>query len=282
MSPSPTPPVALTIAGSDCSAGAGLQADLKTCTSLGVHCLTVVTAVVAETPAEVTAIEPVPLAVVQEQLTLLLDSYPVAALKTGMLFSKAHIVAVAEILAGRDLPLVVDPVMIASTGDRLLEDDAVAAYLERLLPLATVVTPNVPEAETLLGLPLESGRPVADLAAALSELLGCAVLVKGGHRTSEKFAVDVLADAGRTNEFKHEWIDCFSAHGTGCTLSAALMAHLSRGTPLVEATSLAKQFVTHALATSYAFPGKLDLAALNQLPILPDARDRDCQRAEAT
>ncbi|MFT6596570.1 MAG: hydroxymethylpyrimidine/phosphomethylpyrimidine kinase, partial [Akkermansiaceae bacterium] len=144
-------PVALTIAGSDCSAGAGLQADLKTFTSFGVHCLTAVSCVVSETPLTVNQIHPVPPVILQDQIRLLLASYPVAAIKTGMLYSKAHIVAVCELLADTGIPLVVDPVMVASTGDPLLVDVALEAISERLLPLATVITPNLPEAGILLG-----------------------------------------------------------------------------------------------------------------------------------
>ncbi|MGE9267437.1 MAG: bifunctional hydroxymethylpyrimidine kinase/phosphomethylpyrimidine kinase, partial [Verrucomicrobiales bacterium] len=147
-------PFALTIAGSDCSAGAGIQADLKSMTALGIHALTALTCVVSETPEIVTDIHPVPPVSLQKQVSLLLKSYPVAAIKTGMLFSKAHIVAVTELLAQHEAPLVIDPVMVASTGDPLLEENAVEALIERLLPLAAVITPNLPEAGVLLGRPV--------------------------------------------------------------------------------------------------------------------------------
>ena len=274
--PSPAPPVVMTIAGSDCCAGAGLQADLKTCTTLGVHGLTVVTAVVAETPAEVTAIEAVPPAVVQEQLRLLLDSYPVAVVKTGMLVSKAHIVAVSEILAESKPELVVDPVMIASTGDPLLEDDAVAAYRDRLLPLTTVMTPNIPEAETLLGYGRGTGKDPGDLAKELFDRFQCAALVKGGHETDAEVARDVLVGSEGESVLEGPWIDCASAHGTGCTLSAALAAFMAKGNALTEAARLAKEFVSGALRHHYRFAGPSGLVALNQLPVHSREHPGDC------
>ncbi len=176
------PPVALTIAGSDCSAGAGIQADLKTFQHFHVHGLTAVTCVVSETANIVRAVHPVPVAIVSDQVSLLLDSFPVAAVKTGMLYSAAHVRAVAEILARHPgLALVVDPVMIASTGDPLLEDDAITAYRELLLPLARVITPNLPEAEVLLGEKIPDEAALESAAHRLAERFGTAVLLKGGH-----------------------------------------------------------------------------------------------------
>lgn len=252
-------PIALTIAGSDCSAGAGMQADLKTFSSLGVHGLTAVTCVVAETPRVVTDIHPVPHPVLQEQVRLLLGSYPVAAAKTGMLYSAAHVVAVAELLEDAQLPLVVDPVMVASSGDALLDDNAVTVYIERLLPVATVMTPNLPEANALLGrrdlAPDEAVRQLA-------ERFQTAVLLTGGHHARDGKSVDLLCCDGEVHEFEGEWIDIPSSHGTGCTISAALTAELAKGRTLPEAVATAKAFVTRALRQAMRWTAKDGAGAL--------------------
>lgn len=257
-----SPPVALTIAGSDCCGGAGIQADLKTFSAFGVHGLTAVTSVVAETPHLVAEIYPVPPATLQAQLQLLLDSYPIAAVKTGMLGSALHVVAVAELLEGRNLPLVVDPVLVASSGHTLSSNDVLRVYRERLLPLATIATPNIPEAAALC--------PAArsDDALALAQDLGCAVLITGGHRESETEAIDLFSDRASTREFRGPWVRIASAHGTGCTLSAAIAAGLARGEELPDAIDTAKRFVTRALREAYEFhaPGAAELTAINQLP----------------
>ena len=254
-------PVALTIAGSDCCGGAGLQADLKTFSAHGVHGLTAVTSVVAETPRAVQGIYPLSPAALQEQLRILLEAYPVAAIKTGMLGSAPHVVAVAEILASHNVPLVVDPVMVSSSGTPLLAAEGVAAYRETLLPLATVITPNLPEAGILQG---GKGPPTAR---ALAELFGCAVLLTGGHAADEQSARDILWHEGAATEFSGEWIEISSSHGTGCTLSAALTANLALGKPLLAAVEGAKAFVTRALRESYAWiQSGREIRALNQLP----------------
>lgn len=258
------PPIALTIAGSDCCAGAGLQADLKTFGSLGVHGLTVVTAVVAETPLEVAEVHELPPAVVQSQLSLLLRNYPVAAVKTGMLYSAAHVVAVADLLAGTGLPLVVDPVMIASSGASLLDPEAVETIVERLLPLATLVTPNHPEALVLLGDTADASP--ADAARRLGERLGGAVLLTGGHNREEGEATDILWHDGTSHEFTAPWVDLPSSHGTGCTISAAITAGLAKGLAIPEAVGQAKDFVSGALRGAHRWPGpgERELVALNQ------------------
>lgn len=261
----PQPPVVLTIAGSDCCAGAGLQADLKTFGSLGVHGLTVVTAVVAETPLEVTDVHELPPAVIQHQLSLLLENYPVAAVKTGMLYSKPQVVAVADLLAGTDIPLVVDPVMIASSGASLLDPEAVEAIIADLLPLATLVTPNLPEALVLLGDTADASP--AEAARRLGEAFGCSVLLTGGHNREADQAADHLWHDGRLNEFSAPWIDLPSSHGTGCTISAAITAGLALGRPLPEAVGVAKNFVTSALQGAHRWrrsEGR-ELVALRQV-----------------
>ncbi len=256
-----SPPVALTIAGSDCSAGAGLQADLKTFQHFGVFGLTAATCVVAETPKVVRSVHSVPPAILQDQLRVLLEAYPVAAIKTGMLFSKAHIVAVTEILQEYPgIPLVIDPVMIASTGDPLLEENAVAAYKERLFPLATVITPNLDEAEVLWGAAARDEATIERAARELSARHGCAVLLKGGHLGGPECA-DLLVDRDLPAWFRSPRIDTAASHGTGCTLSAAIAAHLARGKDLHEAVAAAKDYLNRTLVESLAWG---DIAMLNQ------------------
>lgn len=261
-----TVPVALTIAGSDCSAGAGLQADLKTFQHFQVHGLTAVTCVVSETANVVRAVHPVPVAIVCDQISLLLESFPVAAVKTGMLFSAAHVVAVAEILQNHRRPqLVVDPVMVASTGASLLEPAAVAAYREHLLPLARVITPNLPEAEVLLDSRIADAAALEEAAWCLWRRFGVAVLLKGGHLPGPD-CVDLLVDRGELFRFSGKRLEVAASHGTGCTLAAALTALLARGEALPAAVGMAKTFLNGALRSSYGFPAPagVTLHALNQ------------------
>lgn len=260
------PPVALSIAGSDCSAGAGLQADLKTFQHFGVHGLTAVTCVVSETANVVEGVHAVPPDFVAAQTALLLDAFPVAALKTGMLFSAAHVRAVAEVLASRRGPdLVVDPVMIASTGDPLLEPDAVAAYHERLLPLARLITPNLPEAETLLGRTVHGISDLENAARELAARFGTAILLKGGHLEGDD-CLDLLVDGPTLHRFHATRIPLPGSHGTGCTFSAAITARLACGDDLVDAVAAAKAYLGTALRHSYAFgsPAGGGVHALNQ------------------
>lgn len=245
--------VALTIAGSDCSAGAGIQADLKTFQHFGVHGLTAVTCVVSETANIVRAVHPVPVEIVRDQISLLLESFPVAAVKTGMLFSAAHVVAVAEIL--RHYPhvqLVVDPVMIASTGASLLEPDAIDAYRGLLLPLARVITPNLPEAEALLGERIADESSLESAARRLADHFGTAVLLKGGHLDGPQ-CLDLLVDHGEVHRFTAARIAVTGSHGTGCTLSAAIAALLARGGSLPGSVEIAKDYLGATLGQSYQF-----------------------------
>ena len=260
------PPVALSIAGSDCSAGAGIQADLKTFQHFGVHGLTAVTCVVSETANVVRAVHPVPVEVVADQVSLMLDSFPVAAVKTGMLFSAAHVKAVADILTKHpDLALVVDPVMVASTGDPLLEPDALAAYRESLLPLARVITPNLPEAEVLLGREIPDESALEAAARELADRFGTAVLLKGGHLPGDT-CLDLLVENGETFRFSEGRIAVAGSHGTGCTFSAAITAVLARGETLPWAVESAKKFLGTALRQSWSFPSPAggSVHALNQ------------------
>lgn len=259
-------PVAMSIAGSDCSAGAGIQADLKTFQSFHVHGLTALTCVVAETALVVRSVHPLPLDIVRDQISLLLDTFPVAAVKTGMLFSAAIVQTVAAILKTQpQLVLVVDPVMIASSGEELLEQDALSAYRNLLLPMARVITPNLPEAESLLGEPIPNEAAMESAARRLSEQFNTAVLLKGGHLLSEN-CLDLLVDHGKVYHFSATRIPVAGSHGTGCTFSAAITAALAHGHPLPDAVEQAKHYLGQTLRHSYAFPSPCggSLHALNQ------------------
>ncbi|MGB6220149.1 bifunctional hydroxymethylpyrimidine kinase/phosphomethylpyrimidine kinase [Haloferula sp.] len=250
-------PIALTIAGSDCSAGAGLQADLKTFQHFRSYGLTAATCVVAETPTTVLSIHPVPPAILQDQVKLLLDSYPIAAIKTGMLFSKAHVVAVSEIISKHPtIPLVVDPVMVASSGESLLKKDAVEAYIDRLLPLATLITPNLDEAEVLIGHPVRDEDAIEKAARALSLLFKTSILLKGGHLNTPECA-DLLDQQDTFKWFRSPRIDTPASHGTGCTLSAAIAARLAHGDDLATAVGHAKSYLSRTLSEALTL-GKLN------------------------
>lgn len=258
------PPVAMTIAGSDCSAGAGMQADLKTFQHFQVHGLTVATCVVAETANAVRAIHAVPPEVLHAQLDQLLEEFPVNAMKTGMLFSAAHVLAVADALdAYPGIPLVVDPVMVASSGASLLEPAAIAAYVEELLPAATLITPNLPEAEVLLG--TQYRGVMAEDARLLAEKFNTAVLLKGGHLNSAS-CTDLLVTGDDIHEYTAPRIALPGSHGTGCTFSAAITARLAHGDDLPTAVATAKAYLTDTLARSYQYhsPNGTSVHALNQ------------------
>jgi hydroxymethylpyrimidine/phosphomethylpyrimidine kinase len=269
-------PVALSIAGSDCSAGAGIQADLKTFQHFRVHGLTAVTCVVSETANVVEAVHPVPVEIVAGQISLLLKSFPVAAVKTGMLFSAAHVRATAEILRQHPAAaLVVDPVMVASTGAALLEADAVDAYRNLLLPLARVITPNLPEAEVLLGRPIPDESALEAAARELSDRFQTAILLKGGHLDGQD-CIDLLVDSGGTHRFTAARIPVAGSHGTGCTLSAAITAALALGHPLPQAVEMAKNYLGEALRRSYHFENSegVTVHALNQGTSFGSPRER--------
>ncbi len=248
-------PVALTIAGSDNSAGAGIQADLKTFTAHGVYGLTALTCVVAEVPGKVSAIAPVPPPVVAEQVRLCLAAYPVRAIKTGMLYSReaidATMSALRPALSGADRPaLVVDPVMIASSGDPLLQPDAVEAYKTDVFPLATVITPNLDEAAALLGRPIPTPEAMREAGHALCQQYGVAFLLKGGHLPGA--ALDCLfTPDGQMTEWSAPRVPDVDTHGTGCTFSAAIASGLAVGLPLAEAVARGKTFVAGAIAQHF-------------------------------
>lgn len=248
MSP---PPVILTIAGSDNSAGAGAQADLKTFTALGGYGLTAITCVVAEVPGKVSAIHPIPPRVVAEQIRLCLDAFPVAAVKTGLLYSTEIVETVCDLLDTVTMPLVVDPVMVATSGDSLLRPEAIDLYRRRLFRRATLVTPNLDEAAVLAGRPVKSLDDMREAGAGLVSLYGSAWLFKGGHLGGEE-AVDLLFHPdGKVSEFRSPRVRGVSTHGTGCATSAAIAAGLAHGLGLEVAVAQAKQFVTDAIRNHY-------------------------------
>jgi hydroxymethylpyrimidine/phosphomethylpyrimidine kinase len=246
--PARTTPIALTVAGSDSSGGAGIQADLKTFAALGVYGASVITALTAQSTQGVTGIETVSPGFVVAQLDAVLGDLDVGAIKTGMLANAPIVAAVARRLGPRPpCPLVVDPVMVATSGDVLLAPDAIEAVRRELVPLATLLTPNLPEAATLLGGGQASNEEEIAAQARALHRLGCgAVLVKGGHSHGAE-AVDYLYDGASLHRFAGPRIDTPHTHGTGCTLSAAIAAWLAFGAPLADAVARAKAFVSSAL-----------------------------------
>jgi hydroxymethylpyrimidine/phosphomethylpyrimidine kinase len=246
-------PVVISIAGSDNSAGAGIQADLKTFTYFKVFGQTVVTCVVAEVPGRVTAIQPIDPKIVKEQLTLSLQYFPVRAMKTGMLYSAEIIRTVCDViesLPSKSRPtLVVDPVMVASSGDLLLQPDALALYRDRLIPLATIVTPNLYEAITLANRAVENIEELEQVARSLAKQYRVAFLVKGGHLNGME-ATDVLVVGARTRRYSAAFQVGLSTHGTGCALSAAVTANLALGNSMEEAIQAGKDFISRAIAES--------------------------------
>ncbi len=259
-------PAVLTIAGSDNSCGAGIQADLKTFSHFGCYGLTALTCVVAEVPGKVTAIQPIRRGVVVDQIALSFAAFPVAAVKTGLLYSASIVEAVAELLASHATKLVVDPVMVASSGDRLLKRSAITAYQKALFPLATLVTPNLDELKILAGRDVRNRSEMREAGAFLAEKYGCAFLLKGGH-FRDKVALDVLATSAGFQDFSAPFIADLETHGTGCTYSAAVAANLARGASLPKAVSEAKRYVTLAIKKSLRWG---NMHALEHFPLSPN------------
>lgn len=247
------PPVALTIAGSDSGGGAGIQADLKTFAANAVYGTCVLTALTAQNTRGVQAVHAIPAEFVTAQAEAVLDDFDVAATKTGMLATARIVATVARLAADRGLPnLVVDPVMVASSGDRLLDRDAEREYREALLPHAAVVTPNVYEAEVLLGGEITNLAEQHEAAQALAAFCPGVVVVKGGHavRDAQEEAIDVIWDGSSTTELRAERVATPNNHGTGCTFSAAIAAGLAHGRSRSAAVEEAKNYVTRAIATA--------------------------------
>ena len=251
-----SPRVALTIAGSDSSAGAGVQADLKTFSSLGVYGLTAVTCVVAEIPGKISRMEPISTDLVREQITVLCRNFPIAAAKTGLLCA-AEIVetaarAIADLFANsaKRFPLVIDPVITATSGDRILELGAIALYESKLFPLATLITPNLDEAAKLLGEKIQNRQSMEKAARALARKYRTSILLKGGHLTGNS-AIDLLFAGGKITEFAAPFVRRVATHGTGCTYSAAITAGLASGLSLEKAIGRAKKFVTASITQHF-------------------------------
>jgi hydroxymethylpyrimidine/phosphomethylpyrimidine kinase len=244
--------IALTIAGSDSGGGAGIQADLRTFAAHGVHGATAITAVTAQNSVRVAAYVALDPAMVVAQIETVASDMPVAALKTGMLANRAIITAVAGAI-GRiaNGPIVVDPVMVAKSGDRLLAPEAERAYVERLFPVATLITPNLEEAEALLGRAVRSVADMREAARDLRKLGPQAVLVKGGRLDGDE-VVDVLCDRDDVVDLPAARVATEHTQGSGCTLSAAICARLARGDALRDAVRGAKEYVTAALRGAYA------------------------------
>lgn len=237
---------ALTIAGSDSSGGAGIQADIKTMTAHGVYAMSAITALTAQNTTGVTDIlESTPEFLAEQLDCVFTDIFP-DAVKTGMVSSTALIEVIAAKLRQYGAKnIVVDPVMVATSGSRLISEDAVGALCEHLLPLATVLTPNIPEAELLSGMEIKDAGGMERAARAISERYGCAVLCKGGHQIND--ADDLLYSGGELRWFRGKRIATSNTHGTGCTLSSAIAAYLARGEALPEAVRKAKEYVTGAI-----------------------------------
>lgn len=240
--------VALTIAGSDSGGGAGIQADIKTFSALGVFATSVITAITAQNTQGVHAVEDVSPALIAAQIDAIFDDFDVGATKIGMVSRVETISIIAERLAARTVRPVMDPVMVATSGDRLLAGDAIGALRDELLPIARLVTPNLHEAALLTGKPVAQSEPemIAQGEAILS--LGAdAVLVKGGHGHGP-FSVDILVDHDGMRRFVSQRLPTLNTHGTGCTLASAITAGLARGLPLDEAMREAKAYLDEALA----------------------------------
>jgi len=244
----------LIVAGSDSGGGAGIQADLKTVMALGGYGTTAITALTAQNTLGVQGVMPVPPDFVRLQMRSVLDDIGADAVKTGMLGTPALVAAVADVLRGAGLAVVVDPVMVAKGGARLLDDDAVAAVLRDLVPLATVLTPNVPEAEALTGRPIPDHAAALDAARALLDLGARAVLLKGGHLPGP-VVQDILATPDGIEVIRSARIDSRHTHGTGCTLASAVATGLAQGMALGDAVRRAGAYVHAAILAAPGLGG---------------------------
>lgn len=250
-----TPPNILTIAGSDSGGGAGIQADLKTIMAMGGYGMSVITALTAQNGMGVTGIHAPDPDFVALQLDTVLDGFPVAAAKTGMLFSAGIIRAVAPVLRRRSFPLVVDPVSVSQSGSRLLQEDAISALVNDILPGCDLLTPNRPEAEMLTNMTIESLDDAATAGEKLLQMGARAVLIKGGHMENSVVVTDCLCMEGQAPKaLPQAKVDTENNHGTGCTLSAAIAVGLGKGLPLQVAVTRAQEYLNLALRRSYS-PG---------------------------
>lgn len=245
----------LTIAGSDCSGGAGIQADLKTFSALGTFGMSVVTSVVAENTSRVISVCDVPADTIGDQIDAVFEDIRVDAVKIGMLSN----VATARIVAGKlqqyqPANVVIDPVMVATSGGALMQEAALDVLVNEILPFADVLTPNIPEAAVLCGKPIQTQRDMEDAAKRIHSFGAKNVLIKGGHLTGD--ALDILYDGVRYYAFPGKRIPSNNTHGTGCTLSSAIAAFLAKGTKMEDAIAQAKEYVTAAIQYAYGDIGK--------------------------
>lgn len=245
--------IVTTIAGSDSGGGAGIQADLKTFQELEVFGTSVITALTAQNTLGVSGVLPTEVNFVEKQFLALLEDFQISAIKTGMLFSSDIIQKVATIISGLEISLIVDPVMIAKGGENLLQQEAVQALRTHLLPIATVLTPNIPEAEVLTDMKIETVHDIHQAAQSLLQLGVQCVVIKGGHLTDEKYATDyVFFNNGRSFTLQSDRINTKNTHGTGCTFSAALTAFIAQEMPLDQAIVEAKKFIQMAITHDLA------------------------------
>jgi len=245
-------PIALTIAGSDSGGGAGIQADLKTFAALGVYGTSAITAITAQNTIGVTAVQALSADLVTAQIEAVAGDMKLDAVKTGMLANSSIVEAVAAAISALDLPsVVVDPVMIAKSGDRLFDAEALAALRSELLPRARVVTPNVPEAEVIADMRITSLDEAREAARRIHKLGPASVVVKGGHLPGDE-AIDLLFDGRTFSEYRTPRIETRNTHGTGCTFASAIAAHLALGHNLPDAVGKAKEYVTGAIRNGLA------------------------------
>lgn len=248
-----TPPRLLIIAGSDSGGGAGIQADIKTATALGVYAMTAITAVTVQDTARVHAIHPVPARIVREQIACVLEDIGADAIKIGMLGSRETVEAVADVLAGYpSIPIVLDPVLVSTSGTPLLEKEAIDIMTSRLFPLAALVTPNLPEAERLSGIKLANDEQIIAAGRRLREHGADAILVKGGHAAGETVR-DFLLTADEVEIFEVSRVSVHSTHGSGCTLSTAIACGLAKRMSLSGAARHAQKYVHAALKSAPDF-----------------------------
>ncbi len=245
-------PIALSIAGSDPSGGAGIQADIKTFHSLGVHALTAVTCITSQVPGKVLNIEPVSIKSLKSQIDILFSEYPISAIKTGLLFSSELIEALLSSLDDNnsEVPLIVDPVMVSSSGTQLLNRDALTLYVEELIPRSTLYTPNLSEAATLLDIKPEDIENPSESAHLLYKKYGTPVLLKGGHFRSTS-ATDFLVDETGITSFSKPFSKKTPAHGTGCTYSASICGCMAKGLNLHDSILKSKDYVTQTITQSF-------------------------------
>jgi hydroxymethylpyrimidine/phosphomethylpyrimidine kinase len=242
---------ALTIAGSDSGGGAGIQADLKTFSALGVFGASAITAITAQNLEGVTAIQAVEADVVQKQILAVLKGFPIKAIKTGMLFSAEIISVIIDTLSQQPfnkIPIVLDPVFVATSGSRLIREDGIHLLKEKFFPMATIITPNIPEAEALTQMTIQSPADMKLAGKTLFDTYGAAILMKGGHL--EDKALDILIDSSGEHHFESQMIQGVNSHGSGCTLASAIAAAIAGGQELKQAVTTAKDYIHNALSNS--------------------------------